>query len=449
VALNLSGVHVSGPVTISNAKLNAGIQMRESRFEGPVRLNRCDINGDFNLSQSVFTGPFEVSWSSVRGRLYCWRSRFAQDAKLFQVSCSPGHDQSMSFLHQGEVNFSWSHFRSTASFERCHFNGPAYFWRTRFFDRCSFNETSFGADATFMGKHSEVCLSRQEIGWEFFTRLEAGGLLRPDHEACAILDGREWAMFGQLAGIESAQELQARMCDAGLSDEDRARLERLFEAHAGPMFRGHASLQNLRIAHPKQVKFIAVNAEDWDLANTNADAISFFNSNHEPVPVAVGLGHMYESVFISYGGPDEPVARKFNQALLRTGVNTFFYPEHALIGGHIPDEMKRGVASFDRVLLIVSESAPSRPGWRFEVREGLQREQQNPGTPVLLPVAIDGGLWSEWPPDMEPIRKMLLDRNVADFRSVINDAAAFNEQLGRLLHAVTVHSQPGPSSRAR
>jgi len=246
-----------------------------------------------------------------------------------------------------------------------------------------------------------------------------------------------------LRNVESLQELETRMIEAEISVQDQAALKAYYCQHAGPMFCKEASLQRMRFEQPKKIGFVGVNASEWSLTGTDIDAISFFNASEELVPKAVGLGHVYNTVFISYGGPDELVARQFHAALLHAGVNAYFYKENALPGRMIVDEMQIRVGSCDQVLLICSRSAAERPGWRYELNLALRREEeQGEGkNKVLVPVAIDDGLWTEWLPETEPLRSRIILRNVSDFRGALNDKDLFNQRLGLLLESLRRQSQ--------
>jgi hypothetical protein len=189
----------------------------------------------------------------------------------------------------------------------------------------------------------------------------------------------------------------------------------------------------MRFEQPRQIKFIGVNASEWSLAGTDIDAISFFNADEEPVPRAVGLGHVYRTVFISYGGPDEPVARRFHDALLRSGVTTYFYKEDAVPGRIIDDEMKTQIRNYDHVLLICSRSAPERPGWRFEMEQALQREENEGQGKVLLPVSIDDCVNADSPWKTDPLLNTLCHRDVTPFQGTLDDPDQFNKSLGRIL----------------
>ena len=436
VPLNLSGARVTGRVDLTGAELRRGLAAMGTFFEAGLTARRCQVAGDVYLSHARFAGPVDMSWTRVAGRVYAWRARFLGEATFRQLMVSPNDGNERSFVHAGELNFSWAWFQGRTAFERCHLEGPVYFWRTRFLDSCSFDESSFGSDATFMGKPTEICLSRREVGWDFFTRLEKLGLVRRDDEESALVNGNELAMFGQLADIGSLQELQQRMEAAGLPPQEQQAIESQYREHSGPMFAKEASFRPVRIAKPRQVKFIAVNGLEWNLEGTDVGAIAFFNADQDPVPPAVGLGHAYDRVFISYGGPDQPVAGRFNVALQNVGVETYYYPERAVPGRMIDDEMRVGVAGHDRVLLLCSSTASNRPGWLFELERALEREEKEGPGKVLSVLAIDDGLWEEWQPDIEPLRQQLLKRNVADFRGTLDDPSGFNQQLGRVLEGI-------------
>lgn len=431
--LNLSGARITGPVNLAEAELRGGLIANRTFFDGGLNTHRSVIEGDVQLSHARFGGPVDMSYTHVRGRVYAWRARFFAEATFRQLTVSPGTGIDKSFIWPGELNFSWAWFHGMAQFERCYLEGPVYFWRTRFLDACSFDETSFGLDATFMGMPSEVCLAREELGWDFFQRLQDLGLILYDDEEVSVVDGRNCPMFGTLADVKSIQELHQRMEALGLLPDERQALEKQFQRHIGPMFAKMASMQRLRIVQPRQVKFIAVNGQQWDLSGTDTNAIAFFNAEQQPVPVSVGLGRSYDRVFISYGGPDQAIAERFNHALQNVGVETFFYPEDSIPGRAIDEEMRDGIAGYDRILLLCSQSSPLRAGWRFELLRAMERENQQGKEAVLIPVAIDGGLWEPWPEDLEPVKQRLLGRTVADFRGALEDPVRFNDQLARVL----------------
>ena len=57
----------------------------------------------------------------------------------------------------------------------------------------------------------------------------------------------------------------------------------------------------------------------------------------------------YKSVFISYGGPDEDVARRIYDWLSSFGVKCFFFPVSAKPGVRLHRTMSEGVNDYDRI----------------------------------------------------------------------------------------------------
>jgi hypothetical protein len=150
----------------------------------------------------------------------------------------------------------------------------------------------------------------------------------------------------------------------------------------------------------------------------------------------VGLGHVYHSVFISYGGPDRDAAHRLNHALSRAGVETYFFPEDAVPGHPIETEMRDGVEGHGRTLLLCSANSVGRPGWLFEAAHALKLEKIDQHT-RLIPIALDQGLWNWQPePEHEDLKTSILDRAYADFTDITDNPTAFNEALGLLLQGL-------------
>ena len=268
VPLNLTGARIEGTVDLTGATLKQGFYAAEARFQKPVNLSRCKVFGDIYAKGAEFADRFDLSWARVLGRIYGWRARFGKQASFFQLQCGPGDTDAAdeSYVFPGELNLSWAWFHGPVDFGRCHMNGPVYLWRTRFFDSCSFDEASFAGGATFMGGVSEISLARDELPPGLFDRLEQAGLINPDHEEEWITpDGRTLTRFGQLKNVLSEQQLQERMQAVNLPPSEYERLLKEYRTKSGPMFATSATLSRLRIVPPRSVKFIGVNARDWDL----------------------------------------------------------------------------------------------------------------------------------------------------------------------------------------
>jgi hypothetical protein len=156
---------------------------------------------------------------------------------------------------------------------------------------------------------------------------------------------------------------------------------------------------------------------------------------NKSTPSAPGM----ESVFISYGGPDERFATIVNDGLRRAGVSTFFFPDDAPPGEKLHNVMRDGVNQYGRVVLICSRSSLDRAGVANEIEEALQREAREGGQAILIPVTIDDYVFSEWDPKNSGVAQALRDRVVADFRGTLRDPEAFEKALGRVVAVLSKH----------
>lgn len=141
---------------------------------------------------------------------------------------------------------------------------------------------------------------------------------------------------------------------------------------------------------------------------------------------------LLQSTFISYGGPDEPFARKLNDALEQEGVTTFFFKDDAPPGEKLHRVMRRGVNEHDRVILVCSKSSLQRSGVLNELEETLQRESRDGGNAYLIPVRIDGYVIDGWKPSRSGLAQAVRDRVIADF-SNHDDDRSFREELSKLV----------------
>jgi len=149
---------------------------------------------------------------------------------------------------------------------------------------------------------------------------------------------------------------------------------------------------------------------------------------------------LLQSTFISYGGPDEPFARKLNGALKRGGVMTFFFKDDAPPGENLHRVMRKGVNEHDRVILVCSESSLERPGLLNELEETLKREARDGGRAYLLPIRLDDYVIDGWMPAEPDVAQTVRDRVIADFRQH-NEPQQFDAAVSRL---IAVLKRPGP-----
>jgi TIR domain len=119
---------------------------------------------------------------------------------------------------------------------------------------------------------------------------------------------------------------------------------------------------------------------------------------------------MFKSLFISYGGTDEAIAIKINTYLKGKGITTWFFPDDALPGQKLHRVMHEGVNNHDRVLLLCSKKSLSRPGVLNEIERVFEREAREGGSEILIPIALDKFVFSNWVPSRPDLAAQIRSR---------------------------------------
>lgn len=142
----------------------------------------------------------------------------------------------------------------------------------------------------------------------------------------------------------------------------------------------------------------------------------------------------FQSVFISYGGPDESFARSLKRKLQANGVDTFLFSADASPGDRLHRVMREGVNEYDKVVLVCSESSLNRLGVQNEIEEALSREAREGGSQILIPIRIDDFVLSDWAPKYPGMAAAIRDRVIANFAptSDQNDAIP-DDQFEKLI----------------
>ncbi len=148
------------------------------------------------------------------------------------------------------------------------------------------------------------------------------------------------------------------------------------------------------------------------------------------------LFSLLHSTFISYGGLDEAFAIRLQEALQRNGVKTFIFTKHATLGEPLHDVMYNEISNHDRVILICTKSSLNRPGVLNEIEESLRRESREGGQHLLIPIALDDYIFTEWNPPKESTKQAILDRVIGYFHGADTDDTKFQEGLLRLIDAL-------------
>lgn len=144
----------------------------------------------------------------------------------------------------------------------------------------------------------------------------------------------------------------------------------------------------------------------------------------------------YHSVFLSYGGPDESIGRRFYEAFSAHGIRCFFFPVSAVPGVRLHRTMSEGVNEYDRVVLLCSQNSLYRAGFLNELEQVLVREAREGGKEILIPVALDNHVFEEWAPERADLAKQLQSRVVADFRGTAKSETMWSTQFARVVQAL-------------
>lgn len=226
-------------------------------------------------------------------------------------------------------------------------------------------------------------------------------------------------------------------------DEDNDRMRRRGIEIAGDVLRAERQKQTLTqadLARLADLSMLTVSkAERGAMVDATtikklADALNVDADSLRPTTVDEEIA--YQSVFISYGGPDEKFARLLYDRLRADGVEVFFFPETAVPGDKLHRTMSEGVRDYDRVLLICSKDSLVRPGVLNEMEQVLVREGSEGGSDIFIPVNIDSYIYDGWTPEKEDVAQQIRARVVLSFQGATTAGSEFDARYARLLSAL-------------
>jgi hypothetical protein len=144
----------------------------------------------------------------------------------------------------------------------------------------------------------------------------------------------------------------------------------------------------------------------------------------------------FQSVFISYGGPDTAFAERLHKALRRRGINAFIFSKDAVPGQRLHRLMRQGINEYDRVVLVCSRNSLDRAGVLNEIEETLEREAREGGLSLLLPITLDAYLFDEWNPGRPDVAQAVRARVAARFEGWRKNARSFRAAVDKLVTAL-------------
>lgn len=140
----------------------------------------------------------------------------------------------------------------------------------------------------------------------------------------------------------------------------------------------------------------------------------------------------FYSCFISYSHADREFARRLHHELQAHGIRCWLDEAQLKVGEEIQPGVLDAIRQHDRVLLCCSEASLGSDWIKVELRETLEKEEEE-GRLILLPLDLDGYILTGWKgPTAENIRGRL----AADFTGWEQDNAKFEEQFERVVVAL-------------
>jgi hypothetical protein len=144
---------------------------------------------------------------------------------------------------------------------------------------------------------------------------------------------------------------------------------------------------------------------------------------------------LMQSVFVSYGRPDEKFAKRLRDRLRDSNIRTWFYLDDAEMGGPHRSILRRAINEHERVLVVCSRASLTRKGVVDELKKTLARETREGRDDILLPITLDNYIYSEWDAE-EDVLQPIHDRVIGDFRGADSDDTVFEAQFPKLLTAL-------------
>lgn len=142
----------------------------------------------------------------------------------------------------------------------------------------------------------------------------------------------------------------------------------------------------------------------------------------------------FYSCFISHSHKDEIFAKKLKKDLEANNVSCWFFPEDAVWGKDIEENISRGIRDYDRLVVICSENSLNNEPVLREIERALQKEQSSKKEHkktkrILFPVIIDNYFYKKWNHHLKPLMLRIVYGDFRDWKS----PNKYKESLYRLL----------------
>lgn len=149
----------------------------------------------------------------------------------------------------------------------------------------------------------------------------------------------------------------------------------------------------------------------------------------------------FYSCFISYSHNDKAFARQLHDSLQARGIRCWLDEHQLLPGDDIYHEVDRGIRLWDKMLLCCSEHSLTSWWVDNEIGTAFEKEQQimkerGAKAQVLVPLNLDGYLFSDKCNSKHGYQAQIRRRLAADFTQIGTDSTKFDAEVERLIRAL-------------
>jgi hypothetical protein len=144
----------------------------------------------------------------------------------------------------------------------------------------------------------------------------------------------------------------------------------------------------------------------------------------------------YHSLFISYSGKDDMLARRLHADLQASGVRCWFAPEDLKIGNKFRQRIDEAIHLQDKLLLLLSKHSIESAWVASEIEAALENEDRQQRE-VLFPVRLDDTVMQTSQAWAAMLRRM---RHIGDFTNWTNHDA-YQKAFVRLLRDLKVEKK--------
>ncbi len=154
--------------------------------------------------------------------------------------------------------------------------------------------------------------------------------------------------------------------------------------------KGHIGVPNAVIVTTSS---FAGDVQDFSSARHDISLVDFAAITNWLQGYSIRAGPLYtgkrsfSSCLLSHSSKDEKFAQKLAARLRSDGAPVWYAPEDIRPGEKICDQVKKAIATFDRLLVVLSSASMNSEWVKTEIANALARERQE-GRNVLFPASL-------------------------------------------------------------